>query len=230
MLRNALKERGIDQNTLILFNSDNGNGKFEQLDDLRGGKGSIWEGGLRVPAVAVWPEMIREPAETSVHVATWDIMPTLLDIAGVQVKNLVMDGVSFYPLLKGREMIREKPLCYWFYRRGVTDRILREHRPDEARNSVSKHLLNPEIVPASDPGWSTIIDGEWKYHLYPVSDPTARELYNIHADPGETINLAARYPEVVNTLDEKLSVWRTSVISSLRGEDYNVEPEIFFSQ
>lgn len=226
ILRKALKDRNIDQNTLVLFNSDNGNGKFEQLDDLRGGKGSIWDGGLRVPAIAVWPEVIRQPVETDAYVATWDIMHTLMDIAGVKVTNHVMDGVSFYPLLQGKKMEREQPLCYWFYRRGVTDKILMEYKPGTPKRGESKHLDNPEVIPEKDPGWTTIIDGKWKYHHNPPSNEGSHELYNIRTDPGETNNVASEHPEVVRSLDEKLTAWRNSVKQSLRGEDYEVTPQI----
>ena len=138
--------------------------------------------------------------------ATWDIMPTLMDIAGVEVKNHVMDGVSIYPLLQGREMDRDKPLCYWFYSRGVTDKIHQEHSsgdgPKGRKGAESKHLDNPEVIPAADPGWTTIIDGKWKLHKGGGGKGAGKksggpELYDIFADPGETENVAAQQPEIV---------------------------------
>lgn len=229
-LRRALKERNLEKNTLLWFNSDNGNGKFERLDDLKGGKGSIWEGGLRVPAVVVWPEVIKEPFHTDVYAATWDIMPTLLDVTGVSVRNRVMDGVSIYPLLQGKKMVRQKPLRFWFYSRGQTDKIHRQHStgagPGGPKGAESKHLEHPEVIPAADPGWMAIIDGKWKLHQIPGAKKEApTQLYDIHTDPGETNNIAAQHPEVVKELDKKLTAWRDSVVTSTKGEDYYVEPE-----
>lgn len=233
-LRQKLKNRNLDQNTLVWFCSDNGNGKFEQRDKLRGGKGSIWEGGVRVPAVAVWPKMIEEPFETNAYATTWDIMPTLMDIVGVDVKNRELDGISILPVLQGKETERSKPLLFWFYARAIVSKIAAEHDPlfsaDELGGASGwKSLKTPSVVPQTHPGWTTIIEGKWKLHQIAGSRKGPETLlYDIHADPGETNNLALENPEVVQSLNEKLGRWQNSVVASLKGKDYQVKPEIVF--
>ena len=144
-----------------------------------------------------------------------------------------MDGVSIYPLLQGKEMVREKPLSFWFYSRSQTDKIHRQHSagagPRGPKGAESKHLDNPDVIPAANPGWTAIIDGKWKLHQIPGAKKEApTQLYDIHTDPGETNNIAAQHPEVVKELDKKLTAWRDSVVTSTKGEDYNVQPEIVF--
>jgi arylsulfatase A-like enzyme len=116
-----LKELGIDSNTLVIFTSDNGpqGGPWEPLraffagsGPLRGGKGSLYEGGIRVPFIARWPGKVR-PGSVSDHVGGFqDMMPTLAELAGAQ--PLKTDGLSIVPTLLGRPK-QQKPHEYLFW-------------------------------------------------------------------------------------------------------------------
>jgi arylsulfatase A-like enzyme len=127
-LLDLLDELNIDENTMILFTSDNGNiygnagpGEqpfsrfFNNLSPTRGGKGNILSGAFHVPAVLRWPKVIS-PGQVSNHVwAFWDIMPTLADITGLE-PPADSDGISFYPILRGdSDMQRVQRFLYWEY-------------------------------------------------------------------------------------------------------------------
>ena len=115
-LRGGLKKMGIDQNTLVWFCSDNGGLKgvgHDSVGGLRGNKGSIWEGGLRVPGIIEWPAEI-EPRITSHPASTMDILPTLVDLLGLPKDSMLdlVDGTSIKPLLSGEIGPRTKPLPF----------------------------------------------------------------------------------------------------------------------
>ncbi len=118
---NKLKELGIDKNTLVIFTSDNGAHKEGGNDpevsnssgELRGIKRDLYEGGIRVPMIASWPEKIA-PGQNTDHIsAFWDILPTFCDIAGQTTPE--MDGLSFYPLLIGQDQPHHDYLYWEFY-------------------------------------------------------------------------------------------------------------------
>jgi hypothetical protein len=128
-------------------------------------------------------------------------------------------------------MPREKAMRWWFYSRSVTDKIYRLHssgdEPLRPKGAEGKHLDRPEVVLEADPGWTTIIEGKWKLHKLSGSKREEEiQLYDIFADPGETRNMAGQNPQIVATLDAKLSAWRESVVASLKGKDREVQAEI----
>ena len=118
-----LRTLGIDRDTLVLFSSDNGptfNGGtdsdfFQSAGPLRGLKGSLYEGGIRVPLIARWPGRI-EPGTTTDHLsAFWDLLPTLAELAGAETPA-ECDGISFLPTLLGRTgEQKEHEYLYWEY-------------------------------------------------------------------------------------------------------------------
>jgi arylsulfatase A-like enzyme len=114
-LRGELRRLGIEDHTLVLFTSDNGSSR-RTPGPFRGGKGSLSEGGIRVPALLVWPEKIRGPRSTESVAHTDDLFPTVLDAAGIGVDATVrpIDGVSLMPLIEGRSAERSKPMAFEF--------------------------------------------------------------------------------------------------------------------
>ena len=115
----AVNSAGIADNTLIIFTSDNGGqlGVGARNGPLRGGKGGMYEGGLRVPACAVWPGRI-EPGSRSTRVAmTMDLFPTICEAAGVEAK-IQIDGRSLLPTLLGRSQPLEDRTLIWVRREG----------------------------------------------------------------------------------------------------------------
>jgi arylsulfatase A-like enzyme len=121
-----LRESGVAENTLVLFSSDNGAMNeggwdrefFDSSGPLRGGKRDMYEGGVRVPLIAWWPETIRAGAETDHVAAFWDFVPTACELAGVS-SPADSDGISYAPTLLARGEQPQHDYLYWeFYEQG----------------------------------------------------------------------------------------------------------------
>jgi arylsulfatase len=116
-----LRRLGLDQDTIVMFSSDNGatydiggadSPFFESSGPLRGRKGSVWEGGIRVPFVARWPGRIG-PGRVTEHLsAFWDLLPTLVDLAGTETPA-GLDGISYAPTLLGDDTQQRHEHLYW---------------------------------------------------------------------------------------------------------------------
>ena len=115
-----LEQLGIERNTLVVFSSDNGPTYaggvdrvfFDSTAELRGHKGQLYEGGIRVPTIANWPGVIL-PGQTTDHIsAQWDVFPTIADILG-QTPPTGLDGVSFWPTLSGEGPQAPHEFLYW---------------------------------------------------------------------------------------------------------------------
>jgi arylsulfatase A len=117
-----LKELRLDGNTLVVFSSDNGpthggvggsdSEFFESAGPLRGLKGSVYEGGIRVPFVARWPGRIGAGTRSSLAAAAWDVLPTLCEVAGADPPKET-DGISIVPTLLGKGIQKKHPHLYW---------------------------------------------------------------------------------------------------------------------
>ena len=122
-----LKEKGLDENTLVIFTSDNGPHEeggadptfFGRDGKLRGLKRSCHEGGIRIPFIARWPGHVPAGEENDHQLAFYDMMPTFCDL--LKVKCPETDGISFYPTLTGRKGQQEHPYLYWEFHE--TDQI-----------------------------------------------------------------------------------------------------------
>jgi arylsulfatase A len=121
-----LRETGMAENTLVIFSSDNGamneggwsREYFDSSGPLRGGKRDLYEGGIRVPTIAWWPETVA-PGTTTDHVSGfWDYLPTACELAGAEMPDDT-DGLSLVPTLTGKGKQAKHDYCYWeFYERG----------------------------------------------------------------------------------------------------------------
>lgn len=116
MLRKTLDDLGIAENTFVLFFSDNGGTREipSSHPQFRGTKGSLYEGGHRVPAIAWWPGQIEGGTSWSEPLMSIDVMPTLLSLAGVETRSSSLDGVDFSPVFLQGQSLTERPL-YWAY-------------------------------------------------------------------------------------------------------------------
>ena len=178
LLLKKLKDLNIDKNTLVIFTSDNGPTPaggadpefFNGNGDFKGIKRDLYEGGIRVPFVAWWPGKIKGNS-TSEHIsAFWDLMPTCAEIAGVKVPKQ-SDGISYLPSLLGKENSQEShEYLYWEFYEQGGKQAIRQGKWKGVRLNLSKNI-NAKM-----------------------------ELYDLEADPGETTNLAAKYPERVKEL------------------------------
>ncbi|MFW5656854.1 MAG: arylsulfatase [Bacteroidota bacterium] len=174
-----LEKEGLLENTLVLFTSDNGphvvGGHdvefFYSNGDLRGHKGQLYEGGIRVPFIAYWKGVI-EPNTVSNHIAAfWDIAPTIADIAGIS-DHPFTDGLSFYNELLGKEQKTQEYL-YWEYYQGKW--------PDVAFDQIK-----------------AVRYGDYKAVYFFETDKM--ELYNLKTDIGETKDVSSYHPDVVNKI------------------------------
>ena len=185
-LISSLEKYELMENTLLIVFSDNGGlVKSASQSPLREGKGWVYEGGIRVPMMISWKGKIKAGRESEQPVATIDILPTVLDLLHVQNKMSTVDGVSLSPVLLNDSPLNRKAL-FWNY----------------------PHYHN-------GPPSAVIRKGDYKLiELYDKSltnQPDAFELYDLKNDLGETRNLAAQYPEVVNELKKELSDWKKEV-------------------
>ncbi len=240
LLRKELRELGIAEDTLVWYTSDNGALPVGSTGGLRGRKGSIYEGGLRVPTVLEWPARIRKPRTSEVLSGTVDIYPTLLELAGVTVpEQPPLDGVSLVPLIDGKMEQRETSLGFWAYPAGgvstpsrqIMSRMLaaQEGRAEPGKPYAVPH--RPEDTPDSllegrFPGHAAWNDGRYKLHrLAARGSADARyELYDLAADNAETNDLSDEQPERVERMKAALTAWQESVARSLAGADYPQTP------
>jgi arylsulfatase A len=125
-LLQALEEAGVREETFVFFTSDNGPAitpmhPHGSAGPLRDKKGSIYEGGIRVPGIVQWPGHVQGGQTSDVPVCGVDLLPTLCEIASLKVPDdRVIDGTSFVPVLDGRELTRQRPL-YWQFNRAKSD-------------------------------------------------------------------------------------------------------------
>jgi arylsulfatase A-like enzyme len=172
-----LKKLGIEENTLVIFTSDNGphveGGAdpdfFNSTGGLRGVKRDLYEGGIRVPMIVKWPNCIKGGKKTDHISAFWDVMPTLAEASGISIPENI-DGISFLPELLGKEQKKHDHLYWEFHERG---------------------------------GKKAVRKGKWKaVKLNCFNENKTRiELYNLEEDRNESNNLAKKYPEIVNEME-----------------------------
>ena len=201
---NKVEEAGISQQTVIIFYSDNGGlGKprtnAEQNYPLRSGKGSLYEGGIRVPLMIKWPGITNPGTVTDVPVTSTDFYPTFLDLLGFkgdEAHNNNLDGISIAPVLKDPHGNLERQTLCWHH---------------------------PHYYPDRKGPVSAIRKGNWKL-LHYFEDNTL-ELYNLETDTGENNNLVASHPEKTKSLYKSLKKWRKEVNARLPSQNPDYKPE-----
>ncbi len=195
LLIKALKDKGIYENTFIVFTSDNG-GSFRATmqKPLRAGKGSYFEGGIRVPFFFIWKGKIRAGSDSDLPISNLDIYPTILEVAGIKDKKLNLDGESLLPMLKGKKKMKERPL-FWHFPIYL-----------QSTKKGSKETHDPHF--RTRPG-SVVRYGDWKLHHYFEND--TYELYNLKEDIGERSNVVEQNPKKFKELKVILEKWRKEV-------------------
>jgi len=198
-LRAKLAELGLEKNTLIFFCSDNGPAdpmvkkKAASAGPFKGHKHQMYEGGLLVPACAVWPGTIK-PIKTAARTSTIDFFPTVAKLAGYKFPSKdkrPIDGVDLIPIMHGKQQTRDKDL-YFAYRRLIT-------------GIDGKSLIH----------------GDYKLLREATKGGKGRlRLYNISEDPFEKKDIADKMPEKVNFLKAKLMEIEQSCQLSRDGADY----------
>ncbi len=236
-LRAGLDELGVRDDTPLWYTSDNGAlPDVGSASGLRGRKGSIYEGGLRVPAIIEWPAKIRSPRTSDVIATTSDIYPTLLDLLGIEPPGKApLDGISLRRVIEGESDTRGAPVGFWQVEASGVRTPSRKWMPLmlEAQERGREQDLPPSHVmmdagslgttygEADLGGHAAWLDGEWKLHRIADEEATTRyELYRLTDDPAEARDLTAKHGDRVQAMKMRLDAWMRSVIDSLNGEDY----------
>lgn len=176
-----LKEKGLYDNTIIIFASDNGPHKeggadpdfFNSNSIYRGYKRDLYEGGIRVPLIVSWPGHVQAGTETDFMCAFWDMMPTFGDIlsSDIQTSAEALDGISLLPVLTGQKGQKEHDYLYF------------EFQEQNGKQAVRK--------------------GPWKLIYQNIrGNKPHYELYNLAADPSERHNVIDRFPDIAAELKE----------------------------
>ena len=190
-----LKESGKFNNTFIIFTSDNGGvyGITHQWP-LRAGKGSYYEGGVRIPMIVIWPGKVAPGTSTNQPVMNMDFFPTILDVAGISKNNIMLDGRSFLPILKNK--IREEQPFFWDF--PIYLEALKKYPSRESQDRCFR----------TRPG-ASVLSGPWVLLQYYENDD--RELYNLDTDPGEQKNLINLFPGKAKEMYNLLLQWRKKI-------------------
>ncbi|MFH1942338.1 MAG: sulfatase-like hydrolase/transferase [bacterium] len=211
----ALEKHGLAENTFIVFTSDNGpwlnfGNHSGSARPLREGKGTMWEGGARVPCIMRWPGHIPAGTVCRRMAATIDLLPTIAEIAGAPLPDRPIDGVNILPLLKGEKNANPRDHYYYYY--GEQLRCVRQgkwklHFPHEYRSYEG-------VEPGNDGFPGPYARGK-----------TGLELYDLENDIGETTDVTDQHPDVVERLQALAEKAREDLGDSLTGrKGKNVRP------
>ncbi|QDT10449.1 sulfatase [Planctomycetes bacterium K23_9] len=199
----CLESNAISDNTVVLFFSDNGgltqrNGKHDRFTEnlpLRRGKGSAYEGGVRVPAIAYWPNVTTPQTVCDEPVITTDLFWTLCDIAGVDVDDTKLrDGQTLVPLLKNVAETYDRDL-FWHY---------------------------PHYHAGGDGPYSAIRSGN--YRLIKFYEDQSCRLYDLDQDIAEQVDLSGKRPKLCSKLQGKLEAWLQSTGAQVPTENSRYDP------
>ncbi len=237
-LRTWLEANDLRDNTLVWYCGDNGTCASAARTGLtmRGQKGDMYEGGIRVPGLLEWPAGLKGPAVTSAVSVTTDFLPTLAELTGQPLPDRPFDGVSMVPFLNDPAKQRSEPLFFWQFMHGrrfdadsqpYIDPKLQEGTTPLAKIMDGKFTRSfrnfkyDQILKSDFRGDRVIMKDQYKL-VVDGETPNEKgfELYDMHNDPFETNNLADKYPEMVEEMNAELRKWQESVLTSLTGADY----------
>jgi arylsulfatase A-like enzyme len=236
LIRRALGDLGIRDNTILWYCSDNGGLPNVGSTGGRGHKGQIYEGGLRVPALLEWPARIDHPRTTSFPAFTSDIYPTLLEMAGVTIDGQPpLDGISLMPLINGSVDRRSQPMGFWQHpsdgiripsAEWMTELLAAQRAdpgavPDSFRLRLNAGDVSQEYPENTFLGHAAWLDWPWKLHRIENDDGDVMfELYDLASDPYESNDLLRVQESRARSMSAELEAWQRSVVASLNGRDY----------
>lgn len=181
----AIRDCGLDENTLVVFTSDNGPTRAGSTGGLAGGKYGTMEGGHRVPGIFRWPAKIPAGQESAVTLTSMDLLPLFCELAGVQPPtDRKIDGEKILDVLSGKQTKTPHELLYYY--NGTNLQAVRE-------GNWKLHLPR---TPEDQPFWSK--NPGQKYKGFVKLDN--HRLFNLRSDPGEKTDVAERNPEIVDRL------------------------------
>ena len=233
-LRNWLVAHELKHNTLLWYCGDNGSPAGASVTSpLRGRKGTMYEGGIRVPGLIEWPATIRKPRVSNVNAVTTDMLATLLELIGQDLPDRPMDGISLLGCFDGKMASRAEPICFWSFPSGQSsqqtpyiDQKLQQGTTPLVKMMAGRYTRNfrnfkhPQIRDTDFGGSRVILDNRYKLIVQTTGTQTSRELYDVMDDPAEKKDLLEMMPAVADTLEKQLQQWQQSVLTSLTGGDY----------
>lgn len=178
----ALKSENLDEDTMVIFLSDNGGSPLTGANNspLTGGKYSLWEGGIRIPMAIRYPGKIDENRIESRYVSALDIMPTVLNFAGIETEDNTIDGIDLMNPIDDRLLVWKWQKT-WAVRKGDW----------KLTNSNENH-------------WKS---RPYKQYVKPIANNFELKLFNIANDPGERINLVEKHPDIAKRLEKEYQNW-----------------------
>lgn len=209
-LIDELDRLGIADNTIIIFASDNGGNCYSLVGDqrptsnrpLRGGKATMYEGGVRTPAIVVWPGRVRPSSQSDAILQSMDYYPTLLEMLEVvPAEGQPFDGMSMLPALRGEEIERDGIFTYFPHNPSV---------PDWIPPSISVHQGDWKLI-------RIFHGGEDARHRY--------KLFNLADDIGEQNDLSEKYPDKVRELDQLIEGHLLATSATLPKPNPSFDPE-----
>ena len=205
-----LKTTGVRENTLIIYASDNGSYRDDRVGDLRGKKGSNWDGGIRVPGIFSWPGVIKKNRTVKEPAGLVDVLPTLCGLLHLEVpQDRAIDGSDLSPLLKGEinRFQRHQPM-FWH---------LQKSRPMVAmRDGDFSLVANPDYEISQ----SNMFQERW---IPRVKNGGYKDfqLFDLKKDPGQTQNIASDNPALLKKLKAKLLKINQSIMAD--GVDWHLQ-------
>ena len=214
----ALEARGLRENTLVLFTSDNGAWFDGSTHGLRGRKGMAFEGGQRVPMIASWPGKLPAGTQVDAPAMNIDFFPTLLALAGLELpSDRIIDGRDIWGLMTGHDTVSPHDALFFFH-----DKVIDGVRagPWKYYRYVNRYYWP---VPYDEPSTLT---GK-RAAAYTYTDPKTGQtihlladfpmLYDLRIDPGESYNVATRHPEENRRLRGLIEAWERDFFTNPRG-------------
>ncbi|MGA1195004.1 MAG: sulfatase [Candidatus Latescibacterota bacterium] len=195
VLLHELKDLGLDDNTLVIFTSDNGSRARDEGGSnapLRATKGTTWEGGQRVPCIMRWPGKIPAGQTNSELTLSMDFYPTFAQIGGASIPtDRIIDGNDIRPLMFAEPNAQSQHDAFFYYKRKTIEAVR---------------------------------SGQWKLHIR-KDDQEIQELYDLEYDIGETNNVYDQHPNIVKDLMAKIEACRQDIGDEAVGiEGQNIRP------
>ncbi len=206
----ALREHGLDDNTMVIFTTDNGpwlayGSHAGSAKPLREGKITTFDGGVRTPTIMRWPGHIPQGTTSDEPAMTIDLLPTLANLIGAELPEKQIDGMDIWPLISAEPGATSPQEAYFFYRsRGL-----------QAMRMGNWKLHFPH-------GYITLGDQTTRTDGLPITYERAEiglSLFDLAADPGESVNVAEQHPEVVSQMEQIADRMRADLGDALTDQE-----------
>jgi arylsulfatase A-like enzyme len=206
----ALKRNGLDENTWVIFTSDNGpwlcyGNHAGSAKPLREGKCTNWEGGTRVPCIMRWPGHIPAGTDTRDMLMTIDLFPTIAKLCGATLPDLKLDGLDVWPIISRQAGAKNPHDAYWFY--FEVNQLQAVTSSDGCWKLQLPHTYHSMM--GQTPGHDGV------QGPYSEQKLETAELYDLANDVGETTDVSARHPEIVKQLEAEAEKARADLGDAL---------------